>query len=344
MQYPGGTAGWVDYADSKVATGWACNKSFPNSTVTIQARWDTDVYPIGSVSANIPREDAVANACGGSSSAHRFSITVDKNIQDGTTHQLHIYVYDTGQEPPNSPIAVKFSGAPVPAKIGDIVGRDLNIPGVNWTGHVGMWNGTGVIEVLNGQPNAAQINSWDSFNKAAWVYGTGPWKTLSPAYISNSSIWGCFSTICINDWTSSNYPYSGKTKGTLAWAATARGVQISQIGSDYSYTTFVTVAVPSTIYQVYGFRASYPPQRGKYRCDEFIKDLLAATTGVSFTINGYYFNNTGNPGIPVTGTATYTSTVMDPFNNTWSNKILSVENLVLMTPVTLYNEISSILK
>ncbi len=55
-----------------------------------------------------------------------------------------------------------------PQAVGDIVGRDLNVTGLGAFGHVGMWTGSKVMEVLN-ESSVVQQNSLRSFhNKTKW--------------------------------------------------------------------------------------------------------------------------------------------------------------------------------
>jgi hypothetical protein len=68
-----------------------------------------------------------------------------------------------------------------PKKTGDVLGRDLNIKGLGWIGHVGMWSGGAVIEVLN-EEKVIQINKLSNFKERSnyWGarYGVGDEKDL----------------------------------------------------------------------------------------------------------------------------------------------------------------------
>ncbi len=57
-----------------------------------------------------------------------------------------------------------------PSSVGDIVGRDLNILGLGWAGHVGMWNGSNVVEVLSKSP-VIQQNSLSNFKSQSKYWG-----------------------------------------------------------------------------------------------------------------------------------------------------------------------------
>lgn len=65
----------------------------------------------------------------------------------------------------------------------DVVGRDLNVTGFGALGHVGIWNGSSVIEVLNVTNKVVQSNTLSSFKNASkyWgaKYGIAPTKGLA---------------------------------------------------------------------------------------------------------------------------------------------------------------------
>jgi hypothetical protein len=65
---------------------------------------------------------------------------------------------------------VAFAGDP--KESGDVLGRDLSITGLGWAGHVGIWTGSKVLEVLNVEDGkAVQQNSLSSFKKASNYWG-----------------------------------------------------------------------------------------------------------------------------------------------------------------------------
>ena len=57
-----------------------------------------------------------------------------------------------------------------PKATGDIVGRDLSISGLGWAGHVGIWDGRKVLEVLN-KSTVIQKNSLYSFKNSSSYWG-----------------------------------------------------------------------------------------------------------------------------------------------------------------------------
>jgi hypothetical protein len=246
---------------------------------------------------------------------------------------------------------------PAPTQVGDIVARDLNVPFLWGFGHIGMWDGTGVVESLNAynaSGSAVQRNTWKSFETNSSV-----WPTLHPAY-GTHSIWGCFSMSCISyDAHHVNTPHYGKSKGNVRWAMAARANQIIQIGSNYSYTNFVKRALP-TITDSADYCANlfctakinktttYPPQRGSYRCDTLVMELLYMTVPTVLQANAVHTGSMSN--YTCYGCSNlynnnwdYLVTEMDPINFTWINKINTIDT-PLPAPVTLYNAISSVLK
>jgi hypothetical protein len=68
-------------------------------------------------------------------------------------------LWNIGADP--SPISTPGSSpsASNPSYPGDVVGRDLNYPSLGWIGHLGLWDGSNVIEVVNVSPNAIRITT-----------------------------------------------------------------------------------------------------------------------------------------------------------------------------------------
>lgn len=144
-----------------------------------------------------------------------------------------------------------------PTKVGDVVGRDLNTPGLGWIGHVGIWDGGQVIEVLNRFGNAVQLNSLTSFKNAS-VY----WGVASPS-ITNFNIYGCFLARCTNFYPA---PYGQTEQVTARIALAKRAYQAYLIGADYTTTA---TYVPADAGDGY-----YPASRGVYRCDTFVFNVF----------------------------------------------------------------------
>lgn len=136
-----------------------------------------------------------------------------------------------------------------PKHVGDIVGRDLDIPGLGWAGHIGLWDGKQVIEAVNGLSNAIRFQSINQF-KSASPY----WGYAAPNIPDEPISTACFQPYCNNN---SDFE-SLKARAAIAKFA----VQNYLIGADYTISAAYTPAK-------YGDR-KYSPQRGKYRCDTFV--------------------------------------------------------------------------
>lgn len=150
-----------------------------------------------------------------------------------------------------------------PTNAADVVARDLNVPGFGALGHVGIWTGDQVIEVVNQKVNAVRYSSWDSFRNASPV-----WATAHPN-IPNHKIYYCFN---------SNFCNYAPTAGVAARTAIIqRANQIRLLGADYTATSswrWALVAEPGQ-----------PAQRGIYRCDTFVADSFWHSAGYNW---GYY--------------------------------------------------------
>lgn len=57
-----------------------------------------------------------------------------------------------------------------PKSVGDVVARDLSISGLGWAGHVGIWDGSKVLEVLN-DDKVIHKNTLSSFKSASSYWG-----------------------------------------------------------------------------------------------------------------------------------------------------------------------------
>jgi hypothetical protein len=67
-----------------------------------------------------------------------------------------------------------------PSSSADVIGRDLNLKGFGWIGHVGLWTGASVLEVLD-KPEAIQLNTLKSFKDATKYWGAKYFSDLKPA-------------------------------------------------------------------------------------------------------------------------------------------------------------------
>jgi len=78
-------------------------------------------------------------------------------------------------------ISINTFAASNPKSTGDLVARDLQIWGVGWAGHVGIWTGNEVLEVLNDR-KVIHKNSLSSFKRSSPYWGARYGKGASQAY------------------------------------------------------------------------------------------------------------------------------------------------------------------
>ncbi len=147
----------------------------------------------------------------------------------------------------------------------DILGRDLNVPGLGGIGHVGLWTGDRVIEALDQTPAIVQ-NTLQNFKSRSNYWGAvyyPNWNRL-PAVTLPSQIWIPYTYVV----------YSAKA------AAVRRAVLIQQIGASYTVSPYIKEAF---VQECHGLSCT-GPTAGKYRCDTFVKDayLKAGTGELSF--------------------------------------------------------------
>jgi hypothetical protein len=151
--------------------------------------------------------------------------------------------------------------ADAPSNVGDVPARDLNVPGLGWIGHVGVWTGSKIAEVVSGQTNAVRYVTWDSFRTTSNVWATA--RPNVPSYL----VYYCFSTSCAY-YNGTNYTTGIQSRMALA----SRANQAYLIGADY--TTRADYYVPA--------KPSYPYEpavRGVYRCDSFVVDVFWSIIG-----------------------------------------------------------------
>lgn len=142
-------------------------------------------------------------------------------------------LWNIGVDP--SPISTPSTpSASNPSYPGDVVGRDLNYPGLGWLGHLGLWDGANVFEVVNASPNAIRITTLTDFKNTSTYWGA------ASANIPDYTIYNFCSSLDCNyySWT-----YAPPVSSRLAIAA--RAYQAMLIGADYTYTAQYTSALPS---------------------------------------------------------------------------------------------------
>ncbi|MCE3605809.1 hypothetical protein LXA47_19690 [Massilia sp. P8910] len=198
-----------------------------------------------------------------------YSAFNEKLWQTNTANQggMYIEIYDDGnlRIMPLGPVnfAVWEIGAENinenPGQAGDVVGRNLDVPGAGFAGHIGVWDGAQVYEAMGGQPvNAIRTSSINQF-KSATVY----WGKVSPNIPAGLLQNGCYKPSCTNR----GYDHE-VLESRLAIAR--RAAQIQALGADYTLGAAATRATWGS--------ETIKPQRGTYRCDTFVLDVLIATT------------------------------------------------------------------
>lgn len=109
--------GAVDGLDANGAGGWACTSELPNYQGSVHVYRDDGLF-LGAISANLPREQAVTDLCGGNG-AHGYagSFSYPSSALDGNKHDVNLYfIRADGShfEIPGSPRQVQFGDPPAP--------------------------------------------------------------------------------------------------------------------------------------------------------------------------------------------------------------------------------------
>jgi len=264
----------TEHASAWKYSGWACNPAVPGYQTEVQARRDDGEF-LGRVIADRPRDSASISACSSPHGMHGFELAVAKKDQwaDGKMHDVTLYSVDRlGEATPFHTFSTMFAAAPAgnvepPSIPGDIVGRDLDFPLVRGLGHLGIWDGREVIEILNeGNDSKVFRKSWEDFKSRSPV-----WNTAHPRYPGHT-VKTCWNKACD---VNSNRP--GETRVSAPMAVVSRAQQVYLIGADYSYTIDFTTAEPElTDYTQPGWRRR--SVRGRYRSDAFIYDAFRSST------------------------------------------------------------------
>jgi hypothetical protein len=149
--------------------------------------------------------------------------------------------------------------ASAPTEIADVLGRNLDVTLAGFAGHIGLWDGSQVVEVINSQP-VIRRTSLSAFKTASDAYWGKATVSLPVMYSL-----GCAQLECYDD-------------GAMLtdWVAYRPGVilrtqQIEMIGLQYTLTPYPTQARP-TVYR--GGIVDKPGQPGIYRCDTFVIDAM----------------------------------------------------------------------
>ena len=84
--------GYHDAVDSTRTWGWACDPDNFSQPVAIHFYKENNVF-IGATTANLGREPAVGNLCGGNP-YHGFSWNIPESLKDGYQHYIYAYAID----------------------------------------------------------------------------------------------------------------------------------------------------------------------------------------------------------------------------------------------------------
>lgn len=307
--------GWTDVTTAWTYSGWACDPAAPGYQTAVHI-WRDDGKFLGGVGATMVREPAVGAACGSRHSSHGFHLNIEQKteLMDGKVHNVTLYVLDhAGNPAPIGTRSVQFPSSPnnvaAPRAPGDVVARDLAVPGIGALGHVGIWDGSSVIEMLNeGYGNKIFINSWGNFKSRST-----PWHTAYPNFPRHTikTCWG--STCDIN----SNRP--DQLTFNAQEATFRRAFQVYLIGSDYTITRVYSTAEPAMV-DYTDRRWTRPPRRGTYRCDTFIYDAFRATTDLDRS-GIFPFRNVYN------------------MTSSWRSKVAALYDYWEMTPARLMQKV-----
>lgn len=150
----------------------------------------------------------------------------------------------------------------LPVDLADVVGRDLHYFGLGFLGHLAIWTGGSVIEVLNENP-VVQENGLDNFRAREKFWGT----VYYPGISAMKTGW----TAC------SSAPDCGAVapQPGAAFAIVRRAQHAKVIGAVYTL---------STAYRPFAYGECRPggrcvaAQRGVYRSDAFVRDMFMSTS------------------------------------------------------------------
>lgn len=158
----------------------------------------------------------------------------------------------------------------LPIALADVVGRDLHYFGLGFLGHLAIWTGESVIEVLNDK-TVVQENSLDSFRARDRFWGT----VYYPGISTMQTGW----TACRN---APDCVAVDSAPGA-AFAIVRRAQHAKVIGAVYTL---------STAYRPFAYGECRPggrciaAQRGVYRSDAFVRDMFMSTSDAWVAANG----------------------------------------------------------
>ncbi|HSV53283.1 MAG TPA: discoidin domain-containing protein [Burkholderiaceae bacterium] len=204
-----------------------------------------------------------------------------------------------------------------PHQRGDVVGRDLAFTGLGSIGHLGLWDGQQVFEVLN-EPTVVQANTYDNFAARS--------KTWDPIYtkIPSFSVRTCFIKFCF--WRTNS---SDRVLLESRRAIAARAEQIRAIGATYTLIPAkVQYALPE-MSDPADRTAFKPAVQGVYRSDAYILDIFGFTN----VPNGPYWMWYMGTNFPVERVVTG-----DP--PSWATNIKNLHQGVIL-PLAIYQKIKA---
>jgi len=138
-----------------------------------------------------------------------------------------------------------------PKYAGDVVGRDLSLAVVGALGHVGIYTGSSVLEVMN-STSPVQKNSLSTFKKASKFWGA--------KYVSSSNKSYNFQSVIDKGWDQRNYTPSYTTSASYTVGSKSTQWVYNSARKKWELKT---VIVPA-----------------KFRCDTFVYYSFDAGIGV----------------------------------------------------------------
>lgn len=185
-----------------------------------------------------------------------------------------------------------FSVERDPVETADVIGRDLNVPGLGFLGHVGLWNAQSrkVYEMLDEKDSWGGSNLWisntiDNFKSRSRYWGAAYVNGLK----SKPPVLSCFNLIYTPCPEGSYSAPLGLMQNVIIWWA---------IGADYTVTTSFTLPqkpyynqVPPSPWGGPALGQYVPAKKGRFRCDTFVR----AVFGIQNTIPSTFFPSIVTP-------------------------------------------------
>lgn len=151
-----------------------------------------------------------------------------------------------------------------PTKSGDVVGRELDVNGAESLGHVGLWDGDQVIQVMKGESKTVQLATLNQFKGAM---PNGYWGKATFNIPWSFTKLRCYEPYCSVNW---QYTYEENRRAIAKLA-----YQAYVLGADYTLTKEYTPPRYGSPYQ--------SAQRGVFRCDTFVYYALEVSRQYRYT-------------------------------------------------------------